>query len=310
MLSWLRVLWGPGCLLLLLITIGMAVPPSTSIGTLPIKLDRSSVLFGVYDPKETMDEVQGIRLEHVFLDWNGPTRESLKGISRRAKLLGRDILLTIEPWARPEHGDPAAYYKAIMSGQYDRSISELCNGVVQMGVSVLIRWGHEMDAPDDRYPWRLDPQEFIAIYRHFIDRCRPHAPNARFVWSPRGDAGYEQYYPGDDYVDLSGLTLFGLEPWDVANYGHARSFAEALGEKYQPLAHIGKKLLLTEFGVCGDAKYRQSWLLSALNSSADQFPLLIGVVYFNDREPYLWPEVRNSDMDVCDPDSPDWRIAF
>jgi beta-mannanase len=166
-----------------------------------------------------------------------------------------------------------------------------------------------MDAPNDRYSWNLDPAEYIAIYRHFVDKCRPRARNARFVWSPRGDAGYEQYYPGDEYVDVTGLTLFGLQPWDVANYGHARSFEEALAEKYEPVARKGKKLILAEFGVCGDPQYRQSWLSSAL-SGTSRFPLLVAVVYFNDREPHLWPEISGNSSEVCEADSPDWRIVL
>jgi beta-mannanase len=309
MLSWLRSLWIPGSIFLLLILIGEAVPPRASTGAFPLKLDRTSILFGAYDPKETLHDVPGVKLEHVFVNWNGPVRERLDEISTRAKELGRDLLLSVEPWARPQDTDPARYYKAIMAGEYDTSIVELCDGVARIGSAALIRWGHEMDAPNGRYSWNLDPQDFIDIYRHFVDRCRPHARNALFVWSPRGDPGYEQFYPGDEYVDLSGLTLFGLEPWEVANYGHPRSFTEAFAEKYEPVERIGKKVLLTEFGVCGDANYRQSWLTSALNSER-RFPLLAGVIYFNDREPHLWPAVPNYDSQTCEPDSPDWRISL
>jgi endoglucanase len=311
MLSWLKTLWVPGAILVLLVGISAAVPPRTSTKSLQVRLDASTVAFGVYDPNGSLSQVPGISIQHVFIDWNGPLGEKLRSVSNRAEQLGRDILLTVEPWARPGHTDAASYFKAIMSGQYDSSISELCDGVAKLRGSVLVRWGQEMDAPNDRYPWGgLDPSEYIQAYRHFVDTCRPHAPRAQFVWSPRGDAGEEAYYPGDQYVDFAGLTLFGLEPWEDANYGHARSFAEALTEKYQPIERFGKRLILAEFGVCGQESYREAWISSALEQGSKQFPLLVAVVYFNDLEPNQWPNTSSHNSPECEADSPDWRIQF
>jgi endoglucanase len=160
-----------------------------------------------------------------------------------------------------------------------------------------------MEQPSDRYPWaRGDASGYIAAYRYFVDACRKIVPRARFVWSPKGEGGLAAYYPGDNYVDLIGVSVWGLEKWDREQYGRPRSFAKTFNEKYRRVAQFGKPVIIAELGVAGRKRYRQNWIseISALSSGPNPFPLLTGIVYFYDKEPYHWPSGYGS---------PDWRVA-
>ncbi len=73
------------------------------------------------------------------------------------------------------------------------------------------------------------------------------------MWSPLGDEGMEAYYPGDDYVDLVGITVFGLQTWDRAKYGDDRSFEDVFAPRYERAASFGKPVVVAELGYVGAA---------------------------------------------------------
>lgn len=308
--GWMRTGFLQVGIFALLIAINFFVPFSDS-RALPLRLDRSTVAFGAYDPEGTLQDEARLKFDHVFFSWNSPASE-LKNIVARTEARGRELMVTLEPWTTGEATDKDGYVNAILAGSYDAAIVGLCREIGSAKRPVMVRWGHEMEIETGRYSWTgLEPAHYVDIYRYFVDACRRESPNSIFVWSPRGDRGLEAFYPGDEYVDVVGLTLFGLQPWEMAAYGKPRTFEEALAEKYRLIQAFGKPLAITEFGVCGDARYARSWMRAALRQGAKEFPLLTSIVYFNDREPHLWPAVEDMDAAYtagCEADAPDWRL--
>ena len=83
---------------------------------------------------------------------------------------------------------------------------------------VMIRYAHEMNG--DWYPWGLvpgnTPAQYIQAWRHVVTLFRQAgAVNALWVWAPNIRRGADQrnvgtWWPGDDYVDLVGLTGYGV----------------------------------------------------------------------------------------------------
>ena len=109
----------------------------------------------------------------------------------------------------------------------------------------------------------------------------------------------QAYYPGDDVVDVVGLSVFGLQPWEEATLGAAQEFRDVLGPRYERATAFGKPVVVAELGFSGDAAYVASWE-NAVRQLEDVFPELVAVVYFNQREVYPWPDGFGL---------PDWRIA-
>jgi len=164
---------------------------------------------------------------------------------------------------------------------------------------VTLRWGHEMDLGNERYPWSSwTPAEYIDAYRHFVDTCRAAGSSMHFMWSPRGEPNMREYYPGSAYVDSIGVTVFGFQKYEIGLYGRSLSLAERLGPSYERVADLGKDLFISEFGCHGDQEYLRRCLDEARSASA-KFPLIKGVIYFNEVETYSWPGSYGS---------PDWRI--
>jgi beta-mannanase len=119
------------------------------------------------------------------------------------------------------------------------------------------------------------------------------------MWSPKGESDMNEYYPGDEYVDVVGLTVFGLQQYDNDKFGHDRTFAEILAPSYALAAIHNKPVVVAEVGDAGDAVYVQSWAKS-LTKPYPQFPKLVAVVYFDQREVHAWPHPYGL---------PDWRVV-
>jgi endoglucanase len=156
-----------------------------------------------------------------------------------------------------------------------------------------------MDLESAPYPWsHWEPAEYIDAYRHFVKTCRQVASNVKFMWSPRGEPNLQDYYPGSDYVDTIGLTIFGYQKYEVAIYGKGLTLAEHLKGPYNLVVDYGKDLYITEYGCHGDNAYLRRCMDEA-KISPTTFPKIAGVIYFNEIDPHAWPNNHGS---------PDWRV--
>lgn len=274
-----------------------------SLGITP--MTTAKVAFGVYDPAHGYADTANIAIEHVFMAWRTPSKEWIDTAISYAATRNRQFMITIEPFTMADDwvsgGDHL--FADIEKGLYDPQTDLICKRVALAPGRPLVRWGQEMEDPTGRYPWaRTDAAGFIRAYRHFVTRCRASAPNALFVWSPKGQSNLAKYYPGAAWVDRVGLAIWGYEPADVLWYGSTRDFYKAASEKYSRVSRFGKPVMFAELGFAGGTTYRAGWkkeLLATLTSSGT-YPLLTAIVLFADKEPWPWP----SNLGL-----PDWRVG-
>ena len=268
----------------------------------PIVEGLGKLRLGVYDPHEEFKDVGNVSIEHIYLPWRGVDLDSLDGAALYVEKRNRELFITVEPWSWDEREHIAAnvLHKRIVEGDYDDTISKLCGKIGNLSVPIAIRWGHEMDLSHDRYPWaQWQPKEYIAAYRHFVTHCREKAPDVKFIWSPRGEPGLQDYYPGKAYVDLIGLTILGLEAYDKKTFGAGRSLFDQLMPSYELVAFFEKPVIIIEFGCVGGEPY----ILSCSDFSPatlEAFPRLTAVVFFSEIETGGWAN---------QPIRPDWRVT-
>jgi beta-mannanase len=267
----------------------------------PVAHSASPVVIGAYDPHGDFSDDGNIKIEALFLPWQDVDLTTLRGADDYARHRGRSLLVTVEPWtwSKTDHVAPPALLQGILAGRYDGNIAAICSIVGKFETATTIRWAQEMEDPELRFPWRgWTGEEYKAAYRHFVDRCRRDAPRAKFMWSPKGLTGLDKYYPGDAYVDVVGLSVFGLQPYDQDKFGHDRTFVEALKPGYDLVAKYNRPICVAELGYSGDADYVHNWAEAALKPYP-QFPRLQCVVYFNDKDSAPWPGRYGV---------PDWRV--
>jgi beta-mannanase len=278
------------------LALAAAIPPLTAAENLPGKLP-----FGIYDPDGTFADVKGVSIEHVYIPWQDVDLSSLHMADQYALKRGRDLLITVEPWSWSQDWKTTSgqLLKGIVSGAYDSTIKGVCTAVGSLKSKVTIRWAHEMDLNNNRFPWSSwKPADYVAAYRHNAGQCRKYAPNALYMWSPRGEQNLRDYYPGDEYVDAIGLSVLELQQYDIDHFGHARTFAESLRQAYDLVVGYGKPIEVAELAFHGDKAFMDSWRRDMLAAGAE-FPALKAVIYFNRVEAFEWPAPYGF---------PDWRV--
>lgn len=267
----------------------------------PTAKPAAQMKFGVYDPEGVFAGDKSVGIEHVYIPWRDSDPTSLAKADAYAREHRRDLMVTVEPWSwSPAANVPSEQLlHGILAGAYDGPARSVCSEIGKLGRPVTIRWAQEMDLPNGHFPWSSwAPSDYVAAYRHFVTQCRIDAPQARFMWSPRGEERLAAYYPGDAYVDEIGLTVLDLQQYDLDQYGHARSFKEALGPAYKRVVGFGKPIVVAELGFQGDSAFMEQWLQDS-RAPGGEFPQLVAVVYFNATDPYAWPEPYGR---------PDWRL--
>ena len=105
----------------------------------------------------------------------------------------------------------------IIAGEFDRNILQLARFFTMIEGPVYLRIGYEFDGG-----WNQgyeDSGKYVAAWRRIVDGLRAEkADNVEFVWQSAAfpldilnDGGYtdiRQWYPGDEYVDWMGVSLF------------------------------------------------------------------------------------------------------
>ncbi len=257
--------------------------------------------FGVYDPYGTFADDPDVQIEHLFLPWEDLFLDSLPAADDYAKERDRDILVTVEPWTwtRGARNTPESLITGINKGDYDGNMTSICNVLGEFDSDVTVRWAQEMEDYSGQFIWaKWDPDTYVSAFKRMMDVCKAQAPDIKTMWSPLGYDDLEDYYPGDDYVDVVGLSVFGLQAWEKQQLGGAQSAADILGPRMDRVRQFNKPIMVAELGYSGDADYIDAWE-NEVRTLAEDFPELTAVVYFNQTEVYPWPDGFGL---------PDWRV--
>lgn len=261
-----------------------------------------SVTFGAYDPHSDFSNDPNSKIEHLFLPWEDVDLSSLSIADDYAQKRGRKLLITVEPWSwsLDWRSSPDELLKGILAGRYDGNMAAVCTTAAGLKSDVTIRWAQEMDETDNQFTWaHWAPASYAAAYRRIVTVCREHNKSAKYMWSPKGEPGLTAFYPGNDVVDIVGLSVFGLQQYDKDHFGVEQTFAQSLAPKYRLVQGFGKPIMVAELGYEGDSEYVSNWAENAAKRYPE-FPDLTAVVYFNDKEVYPWPRPYGL---------PNWRVV-
>ena len=225
------------------------------------------------------------------------------------------------PWDYPyseeliEINGPDKYrLENILNGRCDEYIDRWADGVKSLGTPVFVSLCNEMNG--DWFPWSaryygagqpiagsvptryVGPEYFKRAYRYVVDRVRARgASNVLWVLhlnnfpEPYEDwNSFAQFYPGTNYVDWLGLSVYGQmypeDPkWDA--------FDDMILKPYNELAKIDtdKPMMLAEWAV-GEFPSRGNkgaWIADGFDHMMNRYPRLRAAVYWNER----WQNTKN-----------------
>ncbi|ASJ70996.1 glycoside hydrolase family 26 protein [Granulosicoccus antarcticus] len=149
----------------------------------------------------------------IFRDWtaDGSSNFPIDFIRTSARL-GAVPMLSWEPWFNYSQED-YPLLRDIAKGQHDAYITAFLQDAAKFGQPWFLRFAHEMEGSS--YPWtkahdsRQSPSDYAAAFVHIAQLARKIAPLTVMVWSPNsGSKRALQYYPGDEWVDWVGSSLY------------------------------------------------------------------------------------------------------
>ena len=120
--------------------------------------------------------------------------------------------------------DPAyASVSNVAAGTYDDYLRTYADSVRDFGHSVVIGFGHEMNAP--WYSWgygHVKPATFVAAWRHIVLLFRSEgADNVTWLWTinqdSRGTGPVASWWPGQRYVTWVGIDGYYFRQSDTFN---------------------------------------------------------------------------------------------
>jgi mannan endo-1,4-beta-mannosidase len=183
---------------------------------------------------------------------------------------------------------------SIARGKHDPYVRAWARDVSSVPALVYIRLFPEMNG--DWVPWSGDPESFRAAWRHVVTLfAEEGATNARFVFSPnvtdepRTEANrMEHYYPGDDVVDLFGLSGY--------NWGSSRphvgwrSFEGIFRDAHDRLEHLAPhEIWLTEIASSEEGGNKAAWIHDAGRALRDgALPRVTAVIWFDEHKESDW----------------------
>lgn len=201
----------------------------------------------------------------------------------------------------------------IIDGNFDDKLRKWASDAKKIKSPMIIDFGPEMNG--DWFPWsgilngggKLDrygdakhadgPEKFKDAYRHIINLFKKEGAH-NITWVFHAFPPFEKnednelykkwnniknYYPGDDYIDWIGLSVYGAVEPD----SEWTSFTEILDKAYPVIAGISsdKPLAVFEFGV---AEYphlgnKSNWIKDALDSlEAGRYPRIKAISYWDE----------------------------
>ncbi len=225
-------------------------------------------------------------------------------------------LIFWSPWDRPYReeiimakGPDQFNLVSILEGRWDGYIDQWADGAKALGKPMLVSLCNEMNG--NWFPWSgsyyggsqpvagsvpqryVGPEYFKRAYRYIVDRVRARgAANVLWIFHVNNfgepyDAtnSMAQYYPGRDYVDWLGLSVYGqLYPSPEGSWAE---FEDMIDKPYAELAAVDqtKPIMLAEWGV-GEFPANGSkgeWVEDGFNTIQESFPRIHAAVYWHER---------------------------
>jgi hypothetical protein len=217
------------------------------------------------------------------------------------------------PWDRPyeqNHGPDKFSLNDIIAGKWDAYIDKWGDAARAFGHPMIVSFANEMNG--DWFPWSgsyyggdewddehaswKGPATFRAAFRHVVDRVRARgAKNVQWMFHtnnysyPMDTWNFAPaYYPGSDYVDWLGLSVYGQQFKDEPN----PDIPSLLDWPYQEWSGLDPKkpVMIAEWAT-GDFPFaadrqgmlKPAWVKQSLDLFRTRYPRIKAAIYWHER---------------------------
>jgi beta-mannanase len=202
-------------------------------------------------------------------------------------------LITWEPWVYKDYpaGNSETTYalKNIIAGHFDSYITKWSIAAKNWKNPFFLRFAPEMNGNWNSWSEGLNGNqtgEFVQAWRHVHSIFTASgATNVTWVWCPNitydGSIPVSEFYPGDEYVDWTGMDGF--------NWGTAKrhsiwlSLSQVFSPTYNEITQITTKpMMIAETGCVEQGGHKAAWIAAAYSVELPKyFPAVKTIVWFN-----------------------------
>lgn len=180
----------------------------------------------------------------------------------------KHVLFTLQTMYPGEDNSSITY--DILSGKYESYFQDMAKDIKEFGHPILFRLNNEMNGewcPFTGFLSSKDSDLYVEVWRYIYGIFKENeVDNVLWVWNPHDLSfpgfninHYLTYYPGDEFVDIVGLTGYNTgtyykgEKW--------RGFREIYTPLYEEYSTIFKQpLMITEFGSNSVGGNKMQWI--------------------------------------------------
>ena len=239
--------------------------------------DEASLSWGIFEPdvdytgydtlygyERTLDYIFPVLLSYTEVINTAP--EVVKNRLENAYENGKVLELTLQT----AHASNNMIYN-LLNGQYDSYLYEYASVISEFGHPVLFRLFNEMNGdwcPYSSYNTSKDTMLFKEAYRYIYSIFDSAGANENtiWIWNPNSESYPDfnwnhalMYYPGDEYVDVIGLTAYNTgtyysgEKW--------QSFSELYDNLYSDYCQwFSQPFMITEFASSSVGGDKAAWI--------------------------------------------------
>lgn len=273
-------------------------------------MDKNPLLWGVYldnlyslaDFEKKVGKQPDIFA--TFIHW-GNNKEFPGDIAPIVKDSDKTLLIY---WEAMDYNDPSPVqprfnYDSVLSGYWDEYIRSFANDARAYGGPVILVPFTEMNGDWSAWSGTINnnsAEKHIAAYRRIRTVFRERkADNVKFGWAANNDDvpeteanRFENYYPGDEYVDYIGVDGFNFDdPW--------QNWDEVFGRSLKRLATMSDKPIFIFSTACAEGPKKPEWIRKGLGSRIKDYPQVIGWIWFNEKKEKDWrPDSDSESLSV------------
>ena len=273
--------------------------PATSSPAAAVRSDYSAVplvpdsgvALGVYYGDGTQDETDNAigvvpQIHLTYFGWEDPW--TTDPVIESDADEGRTSLVNWEPFG--------VDFADIVAGKHDDLLAERAAEAASLPAPVFLDFAAEMNEGEG---WGdHQPDLYIDAYRHVHNAFEgKDGGNIVWVWAPNNTDSADappmlDYYPGDDYVDWTGIDGYN---WGTAEPGFEwQSFSEVFRDAYNNLQPLGRPILIGETASADDGGSKAEWVEGIVPTLETEFPDIRAVVWFDVDKERDW-RIRSSD---------------
>lgn len=224
----------------------------------------------------------------VFRNMGGPLLYSSEIANLRAR--GETPMVTLEPYL----SSGVASLPDIAAGKYDSYFRKEADAIRGLGMTVMIRFAHEMNLLSSDWGPNKDGNTgsaYVDAWRHIVTVFREEgASNVKWVWAPNVDYGgrpFNQFFPGDEYVDYVGLDGYN---WGTSGGESFASFSKVFASSYATITALSSRpLIVTETAASEVGGNKAAWIEETfLKTIPDTMPRVSAVIWFNENKERDW----------------------